>query len=173
MASISGERDIGEQRHLVPALGDALRQLVGAAEVSTGRRLQTRDRLPDWDPLPGPVDVVIGEPPSPLARLLVGLEVKSRTHRRKLGETPYDIFKMASLRRMEGVDATYIVVAATRAAFNSNEPGAELFNTPVGTSEEWYSSYFIKEWFGAWAQLLGDSSGKPLRVPRTLWLHLV
>jgi hypothetical protein len=162
----ASEREIGEQRHLVPALRNALESLAGADRVATGRRLQIQQGLPDWDPLPGNVDLLVGELPSPTMHPKVGIEVKSRTHSHKLGETPYDIFKMAALRRVSGVEATYLVVAATLTAFSSSEPGAALFNTPLGASEDWHSLYFIQEWRSEWAALLADSSGKPQRVPR-------
>jgi hypothetical protein len=129
--------------------------------------------LPDWDPLPGNVDLLVGELPSATMHPKVGIEVKSRTHSHKLGETPYDIFKMAALRRVSGVEATYLVVAATLTAFSSSEPGAALFNTPLGASEDWHLLYFIQEWRSEWAALLADSSGKPQRVPRLLPLELV
>jgi hypothetical protein len=171
IAPTTDERKLGERRHLVPALGDALGELLGTAHVSAGMNLATP--LPDWRPLPGPLDLLIGEPPVPSARPVAGIEVKSRAHRRKLGETPYDIFKLASFRRLEGVEAAYLVVAGTTAGFSGNEPGAALFKTPVGTSEEWYSSYLVDEWRNGWRRLLGDGNGKPVRVPWTMRLQLV
>jgi hypothetical protein len=171
IAPTTDERKLGERRHLVPALGAALEELVGAAYVSTGTHLAKA--LPDWRPPPEPVDLLIGEPPVPSARPVAGIEVKSRAHRRKLGETPYDIFKLASFRRLEGVEAAYLVVAGTTAGFSGSESGAALFNTPVGTSEEWYSSYLVDEWRSGWQHLLGDGNGRPVRVPRTVRLQLV
>src|SRR5262249_18159193 len=109
----------------------------------------------------------------PAARPLVGVEVKTGANARKLGQTPYHTLKLASMRRLHGVEATYLVVAATTQSFSGNEPGAELFKTPVGRSEEWYSSYFLEEWGHAWAQSLGDDSGKAMHLPRTLRLQLV
>jgi hypothetical protein len=170
---VSGELEIGEQRNLVPALAAEFGSHFGADKVATGKKLLAGRPLPDWDPLPGAVDLLIGESPAPQASPWLGIEAKSRTHRNKLAETPYDIFKMAALRRLDGVEATYLVVAATLSAFSSDEPGAALFNTPLNAGEEWYSAYFVTEWLGAWAQLLAESSGKPLRVPRTLRLELV
>jgi hypothetical protein len=171
VAPTTDERKLGERRHLVPALCDALGELVGAANVSTG--MHTTTPLPDWRPPPGPVDLLIGQPPVPSTRPVVGIEVKSGTHRRKLGETPYDIFKLASFRRLDGVEAAYVVMAGTPTGFSGNDPGAALFRTPLGTSEEWYCSYLVDEWRNAWVHLLGDGNGRPLRVPRTVRLQLV
>jgi len=171
VAPTTDERKLGERRHLVPALGDALRELVGAGHVSIGMHPTTP--LPDWRPPPGPVDLLIGRPPAPSARPVVGIEVKSGTHRRRLGETPYDIFKLASFRRLDGVEAAYLVMAGTPAGFGGNDPGAALFRTPLGTSEEWYCSYLVDEWRNAWEHLLGDGNGRPVRVPRTVRLQLV
>src|SRR5262249_22500441 len=145
---------------------------LGPAHVSTGTRLQTEAPL-DRRLLQETVDIVIGEPPDPAARPLVGVEVKTGPNARKLGQTPYHTFKLASMRRLDGVEATYLVVAATTQSFSGDEPGAELFKTPVGHSEEWYSSYFLEEWGHAWAQSLDDDRGRAMHLPRTLRLQLV
>jgi len=171
VAPTTDERRLGERRHLVPALGDALGELVGAAHVSAGMHAATP--LPDWRPPPGPFDLLVGQPPVPSAHPVVGIEVKSGTHRRKLGETPYEIFKLASFRGLDGVEAAYVVMAGTSAGFSGNDPGAALFKMPLGTSEEWYCSYLVDEWGNAWEHLLGDGNGRPVRVPRTVRLQLV
>jgi len=170
VAPSTDERKLGE-RHLVPAFRDALGHLVGAASVSAGVR--TAEPLPDWRPPPGPFDLLIGEPPTPPARPRVGIEVKSGAHRRRLGETPYDIFKLAALPHVDGVEAAYLVMAAPTAGFDGTEPGAELFELPIGRSEDWYSAYFVEQWRNAWAHTLGDGSGRPVRVPRIVRLVLV
>jgi hypothetical protein len=171
LAPSTDERKPGEERHLVPALRDALGQLVGASYVTSGAH--TREPLPDWRPLPAPFDLLIGEPPSPPERPRVGIEAKSGAHRRKLGETPYEIFKLASLPHLGGVEAAYLVMAAPTAGFSGTEPGAELFEPPTGRSEDWYSAYLVEQWWNAWAHTLGDGSGRPLRVPRIVRLELV
>jgi hypothetical protein len=171
VAPSTDERKLGEQRHLVPALREALGQLVGGARVSTG--VHTAEPLPDWRPLPAPFDLLIGEPPAPPARPRVGIEVKSGAHRRRLGETPFDIFKLAALPHVDGVEAAYLVMAAPRDGFAGTEPGAELFEPPIGKSEDWYSAYFVEQWGNAWAHRLGDGSGRPVRVPRIVRVELV
>src|SRR5262249_37831516 len=100
MAPSTSERAIGEQRHLLPALGTSLRELLGPAHVSTGTRLQTEAPQLDRRLLHETVDVVIGEPPDPAARPLVGVEVKTGANARKLGQTPYHTLKLASMRRL-------------------------------------------------------------------------
>jgi hypothetical protein len=44
---------------------------------------------------------------------------------------------------------------------------------PLGEEQDWNSIYFFTEWKKAWLDLLQGGVGRPRRVPRTLFLHLI
>jgi hypothetical protein len=163
MTPVAGEEP-GEKRHLEPAVRDGLTAQFGADRVRIGYRVP--GGLPDWNPQPGPVDAVLFD-----ARggIRVGLELKVY----KLDETLWDVFKMASLARLAGVEAAYVAVVATGSKWASNSDCAALFQGEVFQETEWHSGYFFEQWRAAWANLLRGGRGRPTRVPERLMLTLV
>lgn len=163
---LEDQTEVGELAHLQPALAAALRAQLGD-RVITGF---TGAPLPDWNPLPGGIDVAISNSVPRVGNTpVVGIELKCH----KLDETLWDIFKMSALRRLPGVEAAYVVVAAPTHKFESAYAAAELFNTPVGHDKSWETVDFFKKWFKAWGYLLKGGAGRPVRVPQTITLRRI
>ena len=141
----------------------ALRQVLGG-RIGTEHRASD---LADWMPVPSGVDIVIMD--SRESSVRVGIELKSY----KLDETLWDIIKMASLRRMTGVEAAYVVVAATSKKFDGSGDCAALFQTRLGEATSWESSSWFDRWPTAWADLLRGGSARPSRMSSTVSLELI
>jgi hypothetical protein len=158
------QTDVGELAHLQPALTAALQTPLGRRVANGGRVTQ----LPDWDPGPGPIDVVIRPPDQPTA-VQVGIELKSY----KLDETIWDIIKMASLRRHPGVEAAYIIVAATERKFSGQSDCAALFRQDPGVPNPSRTDSYFTIWAKAWTNLLLGGRGRPTLVPEQILLERI
>jgi hypothetical protein len=85
----------------------------------------------------------------------------------------WDIFKMASLRRLPSTEAAYVAVAARRRVWSGRGDCVPVFTVDPDEDKEWYTAFFVEEFAKAWASLLRGGSGRPTRVPERLYLPLV
>lgn len=159
-----GDEGAGEKRHLEPAVQLAFAEEFGSECVKIGYK--TPGGIPDWNPQPGGVDAVVLHADGSTR---FGVELKVW----KIDETLWDILKMASLARVEGVEATYVVAAATADKWSGGSDCVPLFHSTPPEGEAWYTEFFFEEYPKAWTNLLLGGPGRPTRVPRTIRLTLV
>jgi hypothetical protein len=162
IARTPDQTDVGELAHLKPAFTAALRDRYGERITHEAKV----PLLPDWTPRPSGVDVVISR--TATAGPQVGVELKGY----HLDQTLWDIFKMASLRRMPGVEAVYVVAVATASKFAGEADVAALFRSPLAEAQIWNTLSFFVDWPKAWCDLLDGGAARPTGVPATLSLQV-
>ena len=99
---------LGETRHLQPAMRKAL------AEIQDGEVDQSEIRvfLPNWDPIPGGVDIVVR---SPSGKPRFAAELKLRDTHWML----WDALKMIDLRIHPELESAYLIVGTTNQGWSS------------------------------------------------------
>jgi hypothetical protein len=110
--------------------------------------------IPEWDPQPGGVDLFM----TASGRLIAAMELKVE----KVDEALWDIYKMVSLRTRPGVQATYVVIAASVAKWRSGTECTWLFD--AGEMRVNSGDVFRRD-ADAWRWLLKGGRGRPTRVP--------
>jgi hypothetical protein len=156
---------LGEMRHLQPGVRAALKLAFG--ESAVGKEWSPQGGFPDWSPTPRGVDAAVLDPATENA--LIGIELKVD----KVDESLWDILKMASLRRVNRVEAAYVAVAAATTSWSGSSDCAALFTGDPDDDKEWHTAYFFEQWPRAWKRLLAGGSGRPTRIPTRLYLPLV
>ena len=152
-------------RHLQPGIRAALESTFGQSNVVKEWRPQ--GGFPDWSPTPRGVDVAVFEPA--ISSPSIGMEVKVGA----VDQSLWDVLKMASLRRVSGVEAAYVAVAATTTVWSGSSDCVALFSGEPDDDKEWHTAYFFEQWPTAWRRLLEGGSGRPTRIPTRLYLSLV
>jgi hypothetical protein len=119
--------------------------------------------LPDWDPLPGPIDVAVLR----CERLVIAAELKLDD----IDQTPWDICKMASASRIGSVLGAYVVAAAPAKTWSRRLDCVDLF---LGrSSDQRHSLSLFDDYRKAWTHLLKRGVARPTRVPAQLRLHFL
>jgi hypothetical protein len=152
---------LGENRHLQPVIRETL------AEVQTGivDQAEIKVFLPNWDPLPGGIDVVVR-----------GASGKPRfAAELKLRETYWmlwDALKMIDLRIHPGLESAYLVVGATNAGWSATYQNCEANHKTTELFEPGDLVHDTRELFRtnahAWFELLMGGTARPTRVPELI-----
>jgi len=156
------------ERLLVRAFCAAAEQ--AAPVVASGRVALA---IPGWDPQPGETDIVVTLPDGG-GRVLAEAKVDD------IDQMLWDIFKMASASRIDGVRAVYLLGAAPpvrspglrSARWAGSRACAELFD-PENGGRVWESADMLRVWDAAWTALLKGGRGRPARVPAQVRVEFV
>jgi hypothetical protein len=121
--------------------------------------------IPRWDPQPGNVDIWVNGPTGQ-PELVIETKLKDSN---KLYECLWDMTKLSSLHEVESIKATYLVVGFPTTYWQGSAPCADLFQTgshQLAGSIENHRDLWI-------AEILGDSTGRPQRVPKEVEVELL
>jgi len=114
--------------------------------------------IPDWDPLPGAIDLrVIDE--NGATTVCVELKVT------KTDETIWDMLKLLAALRVPGVRSAYVVVASKDDPWGSGREAAELFPSEAGSRLRIRSADLFDRYWRSWTHLLLEGRARPLRAP--------
>lgn len=131
------------------------------AETSAEARLtgQNRIEVPGWDRKLGGFDlrVALGE-----RELLIETKVDD------VEDTLWDLLKLAAGLGLAEVAAGYLVVAAKKQRWSSQDDCVELFHR--NGTRRWKTSEIVRRWSRAWGRLVGPHGGaaRPLVLPELL-----
>jgi hypothetical protein len=150
-----------ETRHLQPAIRAAL------AEIQAGEVDQSEIRvfLPNWDPIPGGIDVVV-RGPSGKPRFAAELKLHD-TH-----WTLWDALKMIDLRVHSDLESAYLIVGATNQGWSSTFRICEANHKTTELFEPGDQVHETREVFRtnahAWYDLLTGGTARPTQVPELI-----
>lgn len=117
--------------------------------------------LDEWNPQPGPFDVVIlDEEDRPFVVAELRLD--------DVDQTMWDIFKVASALKSSTVQTAFMVVACPSSTWSSARDVVGLY--AEDNSEQWYTRYLFHEYRRAWKSLLRDGRGRPIELPATIFV---
>jgi len=123
-----------------------------------GHREERPFSIPDWDPLPGAIDLrVIDE--NGATTVCVELKVT------KTDETIWDMLKLLAALRVPGVRSAYVVVASKDDPWGSGREAAELFPSEAGSRLRIRSADLFDRYWRSWTHLLLEGRARPLRAP--------
>jgi hypothetical protein len=147
------------------ALEPALDRRLRPARVVRCRKVGL-ESLPDWNPQPQAIDISVlstaGE-----VRLAFELKVD------EIGQTLWDMLKMAAAARLPSVDRAYLVVAASKRSWErGRRAGRRYFQDPPGRSSRATLDELFAEFRHDWKSDLRYTA-RPTRVPETLDLTAV
>lgn len=151
------------ERRLEEALVQELAKEFAPKKIVAKKKLVGVE-LPDWDPQPGWIDVAVLEEESPW--LTIELKIDD------IDQTLWDIYKMASARRLSSVAASYVVAAASIRTWTSELDCVGLFSRERADAD-WYSEFLFEKYRRAWVHLLKGGAARPIRVPEQIRLTFV
>jgi hypothetical protein len=144
-------------------------RLVDALEAqfrAPTKREYSRERVEGWVRQPGGVDLALLRPDG---RAFALIETKIA----KLDESPWDILKLAALRRHPQVEGAFLVYEGPAALFESDSDCAVLFRGTRTRPIHLPTAELVGRWPRAWANLLDGGYGNhPLDAPAGVSLCL-
>lgn len=116
-------------------------------------------RIPDWDPVPGAIDLrLLG----PGGTTIVCAELKVS----KTDETIWDMLKLLAALRVPEVSSAYLVVAAKDGPpWGLGREAANLFPPEPGSLLRVRTAEIFDRYWRSWTHLLLEGRARPLRAP--------
>lgn len=151
-----------QESSLEKALVEALAERLPQAELIARRKISGLT-FPCWDPQPGPIDVVARA--SDAESLYFEIKVDD------IGDSIWDLAKLASLLTERQHDRAIVVVAASGSAWQRDDARAGMFEAPHGelTDRAWDMRFLISAYERRWRRALGYRP-RPHRLPKTVYL---
>ncbi len=127
--------------------------------------------IPDWDGDPegklGGIDLSVRHQPDGDLRYLAELKVDDVQH------TLWDLLKLASATQLRGVEAAYLLVAASMRCWDSRKACVAFFPASPTPPTRWATRELFSTYEHAWRDLLKGGSARPTRLPQTITTQFV
>lgn len=147
---------------LQPMVRNALRDLragpVDESEITLG--------LPNWNPLPKGVDVLVRHKPMGNARYVAELKM------RDTDQTLWDFYKMVDALNIDGIEAAYLIVGASKRQWGKTSDACTGIFRDEGL-DDYPSRKLFENNKKAWWNLLWGGRARPTQIPARVTSRLV